>query len=813
MDFSYRSSLLRNHSNIKFEADGLSLQKTLDLLGQIVGLNYLIIDDQVVWQKRPFSQKKLHTISGYLRDEISGENLIGATVNVKGSTTGVVTNPFGFFALPLYEGEYTLVFSYMGFDQMEEKILLDKDINYDLRLKPSVIELPDIIVSSAKTSTNLPQINEPSLRPSDLLNLPELAGESGLIKGLQSLPGVKTHSDGSAFFYTRGGDKDQNLIIVDDAPIFNPAHLFGFYSMVIPDFTKEIKVYKSDIPTSLGDRLSSIVSIRTKDGNLNQWRISGAVNPFVNRVSLEVPIVRERASIMSSLRTSSLDWLYKKDQPNTDLSFTDFNMKVNTKVGKRDRVFFTVIVGGDALALTATDIGISWGNLASTLRWNHIFGNRLFLNTTLYTGAYNYQLEFSRNRWQSGIGMIGFKTDFTYYINHRFQSEFGMQLAAYVFNPGELTSERSLIGLPKITNRSSRKRAFYYDFKHQASDRLHFRAGLRLLSWENVGPAVIYQYDDQYQFTDTMAVSEGVYKSYVNLDPRLSVLYHFSSTSTFKFAFGVYHQYLQLITNSTSPFTSLEVWLPSGPNIKPQQALQMDVSYVKRIDHLGLDLSWAGYLKYYKNQIDYRPHANTLINPAVEGELRFGEMKSYGLEIEIEKRLGKINGHVNYTWSRSIRKTPSINRGRSYPAYQDRPHDLSILVNYHPGKRTTLSAFYIINTGSTFSEPTGFYNYLNQTVPIYDKKNNGRLPSYRRLDLSLKFRLNRDMKKRFRHELILSAYNILSYKNVVAVNFNKIADNEANILVPSNFIYERDIISTQFDLLRLVPSITYKYEW
>ena len=820
IDFSYNSQWVEANRRLYFGIDNATLEKTLDDLLAKLDLEYVLIDNQIVLQKREGAllattvKIATYTISGYILDELTGESLIGATVSVDGGSRGTITNAFGYYTLQLAEGNYRLIFSYVGYQLIAENIQLGSDLKKDVVLTATPLQLPGILVSVPFQSLmNKQGLGQVSLRPDVLSGMPEFGGESGLIKGLQALPGIKMHSDGSAFFYTRGGEKDQNLIIIDDAPIFNPAHLFGFYSMVIPDFTKEIQVYKSDIPVSLGDRLSSIISIRTKDGNLNKWGFSGSLNPLINRFSVEIPTAKTKGSIFTSFRRSNFEWIYKKENPDLKLEFGDFNFKWNHKFNANNRVFFTLITGVDALDnQVESSSGISWGNVAMTLRWNHIFGPRLFSNTTIYSGSYNYRLQFVDNSWESGIGMASLKTDFTHFINAAVEARFGFEFAGYALNPGRIASGNLLDFLPDINKTASRKRIVYYQVQFQPSKNWELKAGLRLPTWENYGPAEYFTYDENSEVIDTVNQPEGVYRSFTNLDPRISIKYHIDSTSHFKLSYGRYHQYLQLITNSVSPFTSLEVWLPSSPNILPQSANQLGFGFAKFFPKAGLEFALSSYFKKLYNQIDYRPHAQTLLNPKLEGELRFGEMDTYGFEFMLRKRLGRLNGWLNYTWSRALRKTPKINQGLRYPAFQDRPHDFSLLLNYQPSKRILFSTYWTAYTGSTFSSPTGFYTFNDQTVPIYEKKNNDRLPNYRRVDLAFKFRLNKNPENRYQHDLIFSVYNAFFHKNIVAVNFNKVLDPQGDPVIKANFLNEQNLVATQTDLVRFLPSLTYKFK-
>lgn len=814
-DFTYNSLVVDREATLSFKLRKASLKETLDLLSEKIEVAYSIVEGQIILNfEEKVEPPKYFTLSGFLADQTSGENLISATVSVNGTGRGVFTNEFGYYALTLEEGTYTIHSSYLGYQDSQTKITLDRDITKNVSLLPATIGLPAVIVRPPLEDVmNKPQLGTLALSPDELSNLPEFAGESGLVKGLQTLPGIKMHSDGSSFFFTRGGERDQNLIIIDDAPIFNPSHLLGFYSLVIPDFTKDIQIYKSDMPASMGDRLSAIVSIRTKDGNLNKGEFSGAINSFVNRLSLETPLVKERSSIFLSIRRSNYEWLYQDYAENVDLYFQDFQFKWNYKVNQKNRLFFTAIQSGDVFESREGPLaGVRWGNLASTFRWNHIFSSRLFANTTLYTGNYAYVLQVAPNFWESQLSTLSFKTDFTYYSNSNSTSNFGLELQAYFNNPGSISLDPTVDILPDITNNYSRKAAFYYQGSHRLSNKLQLNTGLRVTTWSNLGPKTFFRFDEDYIVQDTVNAGPGIYNSFANADPRLSLQYRLDSTSQLKLSFGTYHQYLQLISNSVSPFTAFEVWLPAGPNIKPQYASQWALNYLKYFSAARMEISAAAYYKSFRHQIDYEPYSTPYLNPLLEGDLRFGTAQSYGLEILLKRDFGRLNGWISYSYSRVFRQTGGINEGRTYRAFQDRPHDFSVVLNYQLKKRIRFTANWVSQSGSTFTSPTGFYTFNEQRVPIYGERNNDRLPAYHRLDVSWQFVLNKKPDNKYQHSLIFSIYNALAHKNVFAVKFNKLLQDGYSPQVGANVLSDQQLSPSQIDLVRFFPSLTYKFK-
>lgn len=821
-NFSFNSKIIDTGQNISFFLRQASIEKAMETLREKTGITYQFVEGEIVLKPGDIQPKQTdvyHTITGFISDQHNGEVLIGATVMDLDQLSGAISNEFGYYALHLKPGKHQLQYGYIGYEPQTLEIEVKKDEQHQIALLPASIELPDVIVAQpTEAILEKKQLEHFQLSPEDLANMPEFAGESGLVKGLQSLPGIKIHSDGSAFMYTRGGERDQNLIIVDDAPIYNPAHLFGFYSLIIPDFAKSIEVYKSDFPASMGDQLSSIISIRTKDGNLNKFEMSGALNPLFSRFAVEVPVRREKGAIFATIRSSNLDWLYKKRVPTADLRFGDFQFKWNHRIDGNNRLFFTMIASGDNFTNSAyngnQNAGIKWGNFAATFRWNHVFNSRLFANTTIFTGNYGYRLFFDPNYWQSALGTLAIKSDFTHFIRPNLETKFGFVAQGFYIDPGSYAIDTSIALLPKIQKNDNRKLALYYQAEWQPISRLKINAGIRLINWENRGPKTYYIFDDNHRVSDTIQAGPVVYSRYLNIDPRLSFQFQVDSTAQLRLSYGIYHQYLQLISNSISPFTSLEIWLPAGPNIKPQYANQFALHFLKLTGKKQLEWSLGLYYKKLFQQIDYKDHATTLLNPLIEGELRFGTSKAYGIETMLRKSTGKLHGWINYTYSRVFRQTDGINNNASYPAFQDRPHELSLLMNYQASNRLSFSGYWTAYSGSTFSSPTGFYRFNEQTIPVFDKKNNDRLPAYNRLDLSLKYTLNKDLSSRFHHSLTLSLYNALGHKNIVAVNFNKIPQEDGTRpLIPTDLLSEALLSPSQLDLIRFMPSLTYKFKY
>jgi len=814
--FSYHSKVLDEEALISFSVEKVSLEECLALLCQRLSISYTLIGKQGILTPAKVEEKML-SLSGFLSDASSGESLIGAALAVKGTSKGVYSNEFGYYVLSLLPGNYTLQCFNYGYKLKEFTLQIDSDKRKNIELQPLSYELPTVeIAPSLDQDLENRHLGEQELSPEQLTNLPEIAGEPGIVNALQSLPGINAHSDASAYFYARGGERDQNIIFIDDAPVYNPSHLFGFYSIFIPDFAQSISVYNSNVPASMGDRLSSVISIRTRNGNLKKWAVSGSLNPFVGRLSLEAPLVKDKSSLFLSYRRSNFEWLYRGVAPDLNLGFSDLQLKWNYRINDKNRIYLTLIGGSDNLGVgdadSAASVGITWANTAFTLRWNHIFGPRLFSNTTLYSGTFSNRLFLNPNYWKSELSMLSFKTDFTHYASSDFTSRFGLDLQTYFINPGEASLDSSIAIVPSIKPDYSRKTVLYYQGEWNLNKKWRLDGGLRFIYWANRGPATYYEFDENYQVSDTVDVALGIFAQYVHLDPRLSLSFRPGPQSSLRLSLGRYHQYLQMISNSVSPFTTLELWLPASPNIKPQASSQASLSYVHSLKDHKAEFSAAAYYKYMQNQIDFRGNAITYLNPLIEGELRFGQTRAYGVEFLVKKDFGPIDAWMSYTYSRAIRRTEGLNGGRAYPAFQDRPHDFSFFIHYQRSPKLELSAYWTSYSGSPFSSPTGFFNFNNQVIPIYDEKNNDRLPAYHRVDFSARWELNTPKKyKRFRHSLSLSVNNVFSHKNVFAVKFNKIQGAADRPLIKANVLSEKQIRSSQVYLIRFFPSLTYRF--
>ncbi len=813
ISFAYNPLIFEKRSPVQCKINTSSELEFIKELAVVLEVNIEGIEGQYVITNISYTDRSFE-FSGFVKDANTGEDLIGATIkNVKGNS-GVFSNEFGFFSLSLAGGKQLLEVSYIGYQKQRITLDLKQDVRKTILLSSELVRLPSIIVKpQSRNIIDEEGLEKLELSPSFLNGLPEFGGQSGLVKGLQSLVGIKTHSDASAFYFVRGGQRDHNLIIIDDTPIYNPSHLAGIYSIVLPDFSKSIDIYKDDTPTYVGDRLASIVTIRTKDGNLNKAIVSASLNPLLNRISIEIPTVKNKSALFLSYRRSNYQWLLSRGPADNSIFFQDFHFKWNYQFNPENKLFVTIIQSEDRVQINNfSNADLVWRNAASSIRYNHVFNSKVFSNVTFNTSNYRYTLGLGQNLWQSELSSISLKNKISHYHTNALRSYYGGEIHAFFNAPGKLSNTSGGSAFPEIDDDNSRKLAAFYQTVY-SKERLKLKAGLRYVFWANAGPNIYYTFDSNFEVADTIQTEQGIYNYYNRLDPRISIEYAFNETSKIKLAYGRYHQYLQLLLNSVSPFTALEIWLPSGPNIEPQSADQYSASFMHHVPKANIHFVSSVYYKRMDNQIDFKDHAITFLNPLIEGELRFGKARAYGFECSLDKRVGSLQGGLNYTYSRVFRSFPDINEGKAFRAFQDRPHDFSAAIQYQAAERLFLSSYFTFQTGSPFSSPIGYFPLNGLQVPIYGEKHNDRLPNYRRFDFSAKLILNKDPMAAFQHSLTFSIYNALGQLNPYAIKFNKVADEDSAIQVPSNMLETQALSPTQVSLIRFYPSISYKFQF
>ncbi len=810
VSFAFSSNNLPKDLKISIDAKQESLAAILDevLLG--LDLDYQWLEQKVVLMK---SAEKgdvaSYTISGYVKDKVNGENLIGATVQVDDSHIGNITNAYGFYSITLPSGRYRLRFSYVGYESQEIAVVLNKSASMDMAVTPKYSFLEAVVVAPTDSVIQIEQAvsNGLEIDANRVLTKPTALGEADLIKSLDVIPGVQLFRDGSTFFNVRGGDRDQNQMLVDEAPIYNPAHFLGLFSVFIPEAIKEVKLYKGNAPAEYGGRVSSVMDIHTKDGNLKAFNLNGSVGFVSSRLSGEGPIKKDKSSFFLSGRRSHIGGIVRGLGADFDkLYFSDFTGKVNLRLNPRNRLFISTFLSKDEFL---TDGGLRWGNKAATIRWNHLFGSRLFLNTTFYTSKYEYNLIAQRNIiWKNNINNASLKTDFIFYKDPGSTIKFGLRISGHHFNPGNIEdfTGNQFDFVPK---RNASETSLYFSHEKQLGNKWLLNYGFRLSSWTNFGRTIEYEIDDNYVVVDsTIYDNRAAYNEYSNLEPRLNLSWNFHPGNFMKFNYSRTAQYINLISNSVSPFNNLEVWLPASVNVKPQLGNQVSIGWIYTKPKWKLEID--AYGKVLNNQLDYIDQAQLLLNPHLEAEMRAGDSWMYGFEGTLTKKTGKLTGWLSYIYSRSFRNIEGINNGRTYPTLWDRPHQFLMSINYAHSKRLTFSGTFLLSSGAPNSRPTAYYQYAGRSVPVYSSRNNSRLPTYHRFDIGLNSRLNKK-EQRFNHFLGLAVFNFYAQKNTILESFNKIQKTETSYIVPTS-ANSGTVVPTYRFLYSMVPSLTYSFK-
>jgi hypothetical protein len=756
--------------------------------------------------------KRFLTISGYIRDASNGETLLGSTVFIEPNGRGAVSNIYGFYSLRLDAGNYNFRYSYIGYESVSIPVSVRKDTTINISLKPLEQLLKEVVVRGERMNEDLgkAQMSVNKLDIKSIRQIPALMGEVDLIKAIQLLPGVQATAEGGSGFSVRGGSPDQNLILLDEALVYNPSHLMGFFSVFNNDAVKSVELYKGDIPPNYGGRLSSVVDVRMNDGNSQKFAGTGGIGTISSRLMLEGPFQKDRSSFMVAGRRTYADIFLalSKDEQirNNTLYFYDFNAKANYILNDKNRLFVSGYFGQDIFK--NDNFAIGWGNQTGTLRWNHLFSNELFSNFSFVYSRFNYQLGVPEGQpnafdWTSSMEDLSVKGDFIWYAGESNTIRFGAQATNHVFSPGIAEGKGSETPFNRVEMPKNRalEGGIYLSNEQKFGEVLTLKYGIRLSLFSNIGQSVVYNFDTNYQKYDSTIYSKGnIYNTFSGLEPRVSLAYNLNETSSVKAAYTRNFQYVHLAQNSTAG-TPLDIWFPSSPNVKPQIGDQFSLGYFKNFNKSLLETSLEGFYKLNHNAIDFKNHAELLLNEYIEGELRFGKAWSYGVEAFVRKTDGRLNGWLSYTWSRTLREMEDINDGRKYPASYDRPHDISLVLNYLLSNRLSLGANWVYATGSPVTFPTGRFVIGNTIAPVYSDRNSYRLPDYHRLDLSLTYTGKKKERQKWQGEWNLSVYNAYNRKNPWVINF--VADPN----IPNATFAEMTY------LFGIVPAITYNFKF
>ncbi|MET0570221.1 MAG: TonB-dependent receptor [Pedobacter agri] len=749
------------------------------------------------------------TLSGTIRDGSSGETLIGATIKISGPTSaGTQTNNYGYFALTQPAGNYTVTISYLGFIPVTKNINLNKDTKLNEELKVGN-DLGGIVIRAKNRKNENVKSAQMGLERIDmkaLNSIPVLLGEKDILKTIQLLPGVKSGGEGNTGFYVRGGAADQNLIILDEAVVYNSSHLLGFFSTFNADAIKDVSLYKGGMPAQYGGRLSSVLDVKMDDGNNKEFKFQGGIGLIASRLKAEGPIVKDKGSFMVSFRRTYID-LFLQASPDSSingstLNFYDINAKANYKINDKNTIYISGYFGKDNIGVKDL-FENNWGNVTTTFRLNHIFNDRLFSNTSLIYNNYNYTVRLLNDvtnfKATSLVRDFNFKEDFQYFSN-KHTLRFGLNATHHRISPIDITtSQESQVNPLTQEKRYGLETAVYVSDEWAVNEKLNFLYGARLAAFSLLGPGNFGSYDADGNVLSSEKVTSGkFYKNYLNLEPRFSVSYLFNEENSVKASYNRNTQNIHILTNATSS-SPTDQYVLSSNNIKPEIADQVAAGYFRNFNENNYEFSGEVYYKWMQNQIDYRDAAELLGNANVESELLYGMGRAYGLELFFKKKFGKLNGWVGYTLSKTERKFAELNNGNYFPARQDRTHDVSFVGIYNLNKRWTFSSSLIYSTGNAVTYPAGKYIVGGQTVYYYTQRNAGRMPYNMRLDLSAT--LEGKNKGKFQSSWNFGVYNALGRKNPYSIEFI----NDPND--PGKTVAE------QTSLFGMIPSVTWNFKF
>jgi TonB dependent receptor/CarboxypepD_reg-like domain/TonB-dependent Receptor Plug Domain len=749
------------------------------------------------------AQNSNFTVSGTIRDAKTGEELIGASIVVQEAKgIGMTCNEYGFYSLTLKSGSYTLKTSFIGYQPTINKIVLDKNLTLDVNLSNGT-ELQEVVVAARKQDENVTkaQMGVEKLDVAEIAKIPVLFGEKDVLKTLQLLPGVKSAGEGSSGFYVRGGSADQNLILLDEAPVYNASHLLGFFSTFNSDAIKDVTLIKGNSPAQYGGRLSSVLDVKMNEGNDKAYQVKGGIGVISSRVSVEGPIQKEKSSFLITARRTYADVFLKLSDQFKDnrLYFYDFNAKANYRINDKNRIFVSGYFGRDNLGL-GNSFGIDWGNKTGTLRWNSILNPKLFSNTSIIYSDYNYNINVNASgtgfRINSQIQDWNLKQEFQYFPNTENAWRFGFNSIHHTLTPSRFQTD-SGGGQPQIS-RYALENAIYANNTYSINRNLNFDYGLRLSSYSILGGDTYNLYQNGVK-SDSVVLAKGNWgKTYVNFEPRLSLSYKITDYSSIKFGYSRNTQNLHLLSNSTST-SPTDQWIGNSYNIKPEISDQIGLGYFRNFADNAFEFSIETYYKNMQNQVDYKNGADINSAPDVESELLFGKGRAYGLELYLKKKTGQFTGWLSYTLSRTERQIPGISNGNWYAAKQDRTHDISIVGMYQLSTNWSLSANWVYYTGSAVTFPSGKYSINKKTIYYYTERNGYRLPAYHRLDLGATYEKKR--LGRYQSSWNFGVYNAYARENAYTITF------EDNPNDPTR------TQAVQTALFKLVPSITYNFKF
>jgi len=773
-----------------------------------------------------FAQENF-TISGIVEEASNGETAFGASIYLKGTTIGATSNEYGFYSITAPKGNYTLVTSYIGFSDKSIDIVLDTDQKIDFEINEQSTQLDEVLIiaeESERVGIRNPQMSVSKVKMSTIKKMPVVLGEVDVIKAIQLLPGVTNNGEGSSGFNVRGGAADQNLVLLDEAIIYNTSHLLGFFSIFNADAIKDVKLYKGGIPARFGGRTSSVLDVRQKDGNSKDFHLTGGLGLISSRLAAEGPMFNDKGSFLVAGRGSYAHLFLKLAEEDNSASFYDLNLKTNYNLNKNNKLFLSGYFGRDEFSFGG-NFKSGYGNLSGNLRWNHIFNDRLFSNVSLIYSKYDYELEFDSFEfdWVSSITNYNIKYDLSYYLSDAIELDFGINGIYYQFDPGEInpTSDTSAINPLQLDQKRAFESGLYISAEHKLTNKLTATYGLRYSGFTRLGGQSLVDYENNLPvvYNETLDIYEaGIdigetyykkgesIKNFGNLEPRLALSYQLNNMSSIKAGYSRVAQYIHLLSNTTS-VTPLDVWTPSGEYIEPQISDQYALGYFKNFKDNVYSIEVEAYYKTTDNRIDYIDGSNLIGQNTIETEILNGESRAYGFEILLRKSKGKFTGWLAYTLSKSEQRTPGgaagglgLNNGNWYNSYYDRTHDISLTGSYKLNDKWSFGSNLVFQTGRPVTYPNGQYQYEDLSIASYSNRNENRLPTYHRLDIQATYIPNRKPNNKWKGEWVFGIYNVYNRKNAASISFGQNRETGANE-------------ATRTAIFGIVPSVTYNFKF
>lgn len=766
-----------------------------------------------------FSQERV-TLNGYLRDVDNGEELLGVTIYIPSLQAGTITNDYGFYALTVPKGTYEVQFTYIGYKQVVRTLDLHENVSLNIEMASDARIMQEIVIEEKPLDENVVsvQMSKNTLDMNQVRKLPALFGEIDIIKNIQMMPGVVTVGEGNSSFYVRGGSADQNLILIDEAPVYDPSHLFGLFSVFNADVIKDSELYKGGIPARFGGRLSSILDVRTKDGNNRAYDVSGGIGLLASRIAVEGPIKKEKSSFIVSGRRSYVDGFLKAAGENNLVHFYDLNAKVNFRSSNRNRFFVALYAGRDVFRFDE-NFAFAWGNMTGTLRWNHLFNDRLFSNTSIILSNFDYNLELKDPaqgfRWISNLQEYSFKNDLSYALNKDNELAFGYHLTGRRFSPGKISpnTSGSIFQVTTLQHMYALDHALYVSNMQRVNDRLTLDYGVRLSIFQNIGPGDVYLYEDPKDNININRIDTLHYdrwesiRTYVHLQPRFAVRYILKEGQSLKLSYNRMVQNTHLISSGTAP-VPFNTWNPSNYYLKPQVADQIAGGYFRNFKENEYAFSIEAYYKDINNVTDFADNAQIFFNEDLSTEYRQGDAWAYGLELLVNKNLGALTGMASYTWSKTMRKVDGVNLGHAFVANYDRRHVFNVQAAYDFNDKWSFGGSFTYSTGRPLTLPAGKYEYGNYNADVLTERNGYRLPDFHRLDLSVTLNPRKNATRKWKGQWIFSVYNAYNRKNPFTIYTRTKQDKDGNILGDGSEKEARLIY-----LFPILPSVTYNFKF